>query len=211
MKKSLFILCCLPTFAFATETGESCSKIEDNAKRLECYDALFLKSPSQTEKEVQQKLDDESAKLKAELLSWQYRETKDEMRDKTSYFASKQSNNTIDLSFPYEGGTIVTLMLRKHGEHGNDVMFFLSKGQFSCRIRGCNISVKFNDGNIEKYAVSESETGPNDLLFLSGKENMKKFMNKLKSANKMVVEFSIYDYGSAQFTFDTQGLEWKHF
>ena len=59
--------------------------------------------------------------------------------------------------------------------------------------------------------MSESETGPNDLLFLSGKENMKKFMNKLKSANQMVVESSIYDYGSAQFTFDTQGLEWKHF
>ena len=76
MKKSLFILYCLPTFVFAIETGESCSKIEYNAKRLECYDALFLKSPSQTEKEVQQKLDDESAKLKAELLSWQYKKPK---------------------------------------------------------------------------------------------------------------------------------------
>lgn len=211
MKKSLFILCCLPTFVFATETGESCSKIEDSTKRLECYDAVFLKSPSQSEKELQQKLDDGLAKLKAEMASWRYKETKDEMRNKTSYFASKTSNNTIELSFPYQGGSSITLMLRKHSEYGNDVMFTLSKGQFSCRIDSCNISVKFDDGNIEKYAVSEAESGPNDVLFLSGKKNMKKFMDKLKSAKKMVIEFPIYDYGRAQFTFDTQGLEWKHF
>lgn len=211
MKKSLFILCCLPTFVFATETGESCSKIEDSTKRLECYDAVFLKSPSQSEKELQQKLDDGLAKLKAEMASWRYKETKDEMRNKTSYFASKTSNNTIELSFPYQGGSSVTLMLRKHSEYGNDVMFNLSKGQFSCRIHGCNISVKFDDGNIEKYAVSESESGSNDVLFLSGRKSMKKFMDKLKSAKKMVIEFPIYDYGRAQFTFDTQGLEWKHF
>lgn len=211
MKKSLFILCCLPTFVFATETGESCSKIEDSTKRLECYDAVFLKLPSQSEKEPQQKLDDGLAKLKAELASWRYTETKDEMRNKTSYFASKTSNNTIELSFPYQGGSSILLMLRNHSEYGNDVMFNLSKGQFSCRIDGCNISVKFDDGNIEKYAVSEAESGPNDVLFLSGKKNMKKFMDKLKSAKKMVIEFPIYDYGRAQFTFDTQGLEWKHF
>lgn len=211
MKKSLFILCCLPTFVFATETGESCSKIEDSTKRLECYDAVFLKSPSQSEKELQQKLDDGLTKLKAEMASWRYKETKDEMRNKTSYFASKTSNNTIELSFPYQGGSSITLMLRKHSEYGNDVMFNLYKGQFSCRIDGCNISVKFDDGNIEKYAVSESESGSNDVLFLSGRKSMKKFMDKLKSAKKMVIEFPIYDYGRAQFTFDTQGLEWKHF
>lgn len=211
MKKSLFILCCLPTFVFATETGESCSKIEDNTKRLECYDAVFLKSPSQSEKELQQKLDDGLAKLKAEMASWRYKETKDEMRNKTSYFASKTSNNTIELSFPYQGGSSITLMLRKHSEYGDDVMFTLSKGQFSCRIDGCNISVKFDDGNIEKYEVSEAESGSNDVLFLSGRKSMKKFMDKLKSAKKMVIEFPIYDYGRAQFTFDTQGLEWKHF
>lgn len=211
MKKSLFILCCLPAFVFATETGESCSKIEDSTKRLECYDAVFLKSPSQSEKELQQKLDDGLAKLKAEMASWRYKETKDEMRNKTSYFASKTSDNTIELSFPYQGGSSITLMLRKHSEYGNDVMFTLSKGQFSCRIDGCNISVKFDDGNIEKYAVSEAESGSNDVLFLSGRKSMNKFMGKLKSAKKMVVEFPIYDYGRAQFTFDTQGLEWKHF
>lgn len=211
MKKSLFILCCLPTFVFATETGESCSKIEDNTKRLECYDAVFLKSPSQSEKELQQKLDDGLAKLKAEMASWRYKETKDEMRNKTSYFASKTSNNTIELSFPYQGGSSITLMLRKHSEYGDDVMFTLSKGQFSCRIDGCSISVKFDDGNIEKYAVSEAESGSNDVLFLSGRKSMKKFMDKLKSAKKMVIEVPIYDYGRAQFTFDTQGLEWKHF
>ena len=211
MKKLFATLCLFPAIAFATETGESCAKVEDSAKRLECYDSVFLKSPSQSEKELQQKLDDGLAKLKTEVASWRYRESKDEMRNKISYFASKTSDNTIELSFPYQGGSSITLMLRKHSEYGNDVMFNLSNGQFSCRIDSCNISVKFDDGNIEKYTVSESESGSNDVLFLSGKKSMNKFMDKLKSAKKMVIEFPIYDYGRAQFTCTTQGLEWKHF
>lgn len=211
MKKLLVALLCVPSLSLAQETGESCSKIEDRAKRLECYDSVFLKLPSQEDKELQQKLNEGLAKLEAERISWKYREAKDEMRNKTSYFASKSSNNSLELSFPYQGGSNLILTLRKHSEYGNDVMFSISKGQFSCRIDGCNISVKFDDGNIEKYEVSESESGSNDVLFISGNKNMKKFMDKLKNAKKMVVEAPIYDHGRAQFTFDTQGLEWKHF
>ncbi|MEG9532534.1 hypothetical protein [Mannheimia indoligenes] len=43
MKKLLMTLCCLPAFSFANETGESCSKVEDSSKRLECYDSVFIK------------------------------------------------------------------------------------------------------------------------------------------------------------------------
>ena len=43
MKKLLVGLCLLPVFAVANETGESCSKLEDSSKRLECYDSVFLK------------------------------------------------------------------------------------------------------------------------------------------------------------------------
>ena len=78
MKKLFATLCFFPAIAFATETGESCAKVEDSAKRLECYDSVFLKSPSQSEKELQQKLDDGLAKLKTEVASWRYRESKDE-------------------------------------------------------------------------------------------------------------------------------------
>ena len=211
MKKLLVGLCLLPVFAVANETGESCAKLEDSAKRLECYDSVFLKSPSQSEKELQEKLDTELAKLEVELASWQYKESKDEMRNKTSYFASKLSNNAVNLTFPYQGGSKISLMLRKHSEYGNDVMLSLSKGQFTCRIDGCHISVKFDEGNVEKYSMSEPESGTNDVLFISDSKSIKKFMDKLKKSKKMVIEVQIYDYGRAQFTFDTQGLEWKHF
>ena len=211
MKKLLISLCLLPAFAVANETGESCAKLEDSAKRLECYDSVFLKSPTQEDSELQQKLNEGLAKLETERTSWQYRESKDEMRNKTSYFASKSSNNTLELSFPYQGGSNLILMLRKHSEYGNDVMFSISKGQFACRIDGCNISVKFDEGNVEKYSMGEPESGTNDVLFISGSKSINKFMDKLKKSKKMVIEVPIYDYGRAQFTFDTQGLEWKHF
>lgn len=31
----------MPVVSFAVETGDSCSSITDNEKRLECYDSVF--------------------------------------------------------------------------------------------------------------------------------------------------------------------------
>ena len=70
MKKIFIALCLLPVFAVANETGESCSKLEDSGKRLECYDSAF-------------KADEQS--VKTDIQNWQYIEKMDEMRNK-SYF-----------------------------------------------------------------------------------------------------------------------------
>lgn len=41
MKKILIGLCLLPIISVAAETGDSCSSIVDNEKRLDCYDSVF--------------------------------------------------------------------------------------------------------------------------------------------------------------------------
>lgn len=198
MKKLLITLCLTPFFALAAETGESCSKIEDNTKRLACYDEIFVKKESKT--------DD----VKAEDSKWKYEQDKDDLRNATTYMAVLTSNNAIDFGFPYNGSSM-DLALRKDPKYGNDVIFSVN-GQFnSCIIDGCKITVKFDDGKLESYRMVGSNGGDSSMLFIESSKATKTFVDKLKKSKKLIVEGNFYNYGKGQFTFDTQGLEWKHF
>lgn len=197
MKKLLITLCCLPTFTLATETGESCGKIEDNAKRLECYDSIFIMKESKT------------SEVKSDNTKWDYSQEKDELRNETSYRAILASNNAIDFGFPYNESHMY-LSLRKDPKYGNDILFFVN-GQFNGCFDGCKITVKFDDNKLETYRMVGSDSGANDTLFIGNSKSMKVFADKLKKSKKLVVEGNFYNYGKGQFSFDTQGLEWKHF
>ncbi|HGO5823356.1 TPA: hypothetical protein ACK3JW_001022 [Mannheimia haemolytica] len=198
MKKLLITLCCLPAFSFANETGESCSKVEDSSKRLECYDSIFIKKDAGKDEAT------------VEKSKWEYEQEKDELRNATTYLARIRSTNTIDFGFPYDGSAM-NIMLRKDPKYGNDIMFSVN-GQFNgCMIDSCKITVKFDDGKLESYRMVGSDGGDNSTLFIENQKAMKTFVDNLKKSKKLIVEASFYNYGKGQFTFDTQDLEWKHF
>ena len=197
MKKLLVGLCLLPVFAVANETGESCSKLEDSSKRLECYDSVFLKKTDVVDEN------------KAIQSKWEYGQNKDELRNATTYKAMLSSNNSVNFGFPYES-SFMYLALRKDPKYGNDVVFTVN-GQFNSCYDGCKITVKFDDNNLETYRMVGSDGGRNDTIFIESQKSMKDFVSKLKKSKKLIVEASFYDHGKGQFTFDTQGLEWKHF
>lgn len=197
MKKLLVGLCLLPVFAVANETGESCSKLEDSRKRLECYDSVFLKKTDVVDEN------------KAIQSKWEYGQNKDELRNSTTYKAMLSSNNAVNFGFPYES-SFMYLALRKDPKYGNDVVFTVN-GQFNSCYDSCKITVKFDDNNLETYRMVGSDGGSNDTIFIESQKSMKAFVSKLKKSKKLIVEASFYDHGKGQFTFDTQGLEWKHF
>lgn len=197
MKKLLVGLCLLPVFAVANETGESCSKLEDSSKRLECYDSVFLKKTDVVDEN------------KAIQSKWEYGQNKDELRNSTTYKAMLSSNNAVNFGFPYES-SFMYLALRKDPKYGNDVVFTVN-GQFNSCYDSCKITVKFDDNNLETYQMVGSDGGSNDTIFIESQKSMKAFVSKLKKSKKLIVEASFYDHGKGQFTFDTQGLEWKHF
>lgn len=197
MRKLLVGLCLLPVFAVANETGESCSKLEGSSKRLECYDSVFLKKTDVVDEN------------KAIQSKWEYGQNKDELRNATTYKAMLSSNNSVNFGFPYES-SFMYLALRKDPKYGNDVVFTVN-GQFNSCYDGCKITVKFDDNNLETYRMVGSDGGRNDTIFIESQKSMKDFVSKLKKSKKLIVEASFYDHGKGQFTFDTQGLEWKHF
>lgn len=141
--------------------------------------------------------------------NWEYDSTTDEMRGESSYFAATTSQNLVELDFPYQGGTDLKIMLRKDAEHGNDVIFLVNKGQLYCNYRDCYVSIKFDDGAVEKIETVEAAAGSSELLFLAN--NPSGFVNRLKSADTVMVEVQFYNHGKEQFKFDVSGLEWSHF
>ena len=129
------------------------------------------------------------------------------MRDTTTYFASNISKNSIDIGFPYNGGSRLSIALRHTADMGNEVMIITDNGQLWCEYRNCNMSVKFDDQPIKQYALSKAAAGSSETMFV---EDAAGFINKLTSADRTVIEIGFYDNGQQQFTFDTSDLNWSH-
>lgn len=196
MKKIFIALCLLPVFAVANETGESCSKLEDSGKRLECYDSVF-KADEQPEK--------------TDIQNWQYIEKMDQMRNKMTYAAYKFSSNSVDLPAPYEKDTQASITIRRHSQFGDGALFTLYGGHFNCN-RVCNIAIKFDSDKVENYSFLKLPDNPDILFFFEKDESkLKNFVLKLKESKKLIVELPIYSVGNKQFIFDTSDLKWDHF
>lgn len=144
-----------------------------------------------------------------EKTKWKYSENEDEMTEKKSFFASLRSDNEVDFEFPYDGGSYLSITVRNSPKYGKDVYFSIDKGQFNEGISGCNILVKFDNGNIEKYQCVGADDASTGILFLASKKDT--FINKLKSAKEIKIQASFFQEGDRTFTFTTPvGLVWNH-
>lgn len=139
--------------------------------------------------------------------NWDYTETVDQMRNSTTYLASSVSSNSVDLGFPYSGGTKLSIAIRHTPSEGNEVMIITDNGQLWCEYQNCNMSVKFDNNPIEKYSLSDAAAGASETKFVTKSSD---FINKLKQSDKAVIEIGFYDNGKQQFTFDVSDLDWQH-
>ena len=138
--------------------------------------------------------------------NWIYSENKDEMRSETTFFAETTSLNFIDLDFPYQGGSYLSLVIRKVENSSDEVMFIINKGQLWCEYNNCKIAVKFDDKPVEEFFISEASAGSSETMFLESKEQ--EFVSKLKESKNTIIEIGIYNSSRQQFKFDTSDLIW---
>ena len=139
---------------------------------------------------------------------WTYRSTEDKVRGGTSYFAETSSTNSVNLDFPYGGGSTVDMTVRKTPAWGLDVYFTLSSGQLICNsYRDCHATVRFDQGPAQRFNLNEPSDHSNNVVFVSADHS---FLAKLKKAKKLVVELEIYEGGRPQFEFNVAGLQWEH-
>ncbi|CAN5339015.1 hypothetical protein BH10PSE12_BH10PSE12_03050 [soil metagenome] len=138
--------------------------------------------------------------------NWFYATNTDDVRGGKIYTANQTSNNSIQLDFPYAGGSTLGVTVRKHPAHGTDVYFTLSQGQLLCNsYSDCHATVRFDKGPARRFNLNEASDNSNDLVFVS---NSGAFISALKASERMIVELEIYQSGRPQFSFDTAGLKW---
>ncbi|WP_308017521.1 hypothetical protein [Neisseria bergeri] len=162
------------------------------------------------EKIVENNLD---SNVVEEKTQWDYFENKDEMRNEVQYGAILESENTIFLPFPYDGGTKLSLVLRSSPKDGNNIFFSIPDGQLYCEPRGCSIPIKFDDNPVENISMvgAEFSTKRGDAIFVAHGNSRSKLLKKIKKSNSVIVEVPFFQNGYQQFKFNVKGLNWDHF
>jgi hypothetical protein len=147
-----------------------------------------------------------SAASEPTTAKWVYSESKDEMRGTTARFASVQSENTVDLHFPY-GEVHGELWIRRRPEDGLNVGFEVEKGQVLCHSFSDDyVSMKFDNGPVQKFRCTGSSDGSSETAFIVDEQRA---LAGLKRAKRTIVEAEFFQQGRQQFVFDTAGLVWK--
>ncbi len=140
--------------------------------------------------------------------SWSYSTDEDKVRGSTSYFASTTSTNMIHQDAPYDGSTSMRMMVRKSPAHGTDVILTISSGQMMCpSYQGCSGTVRFDDGPAQRVSFAGPADSSSETIFVEGASS---FIAKLKKSKKVIIEKTLYQAGSPQFEFNTEGLKWDH-
>lgn len=136
---------------------------------------------------------------------WTYTEDKDEMRGTTTKFAFLESENDVGVSWPYTPQP-ARLVLRDRPLDGLSIIVQID-GQFTCNSYDDDqLAVKFDEGTIESYSCAEPDGGGTGALFI---RSQSKFLQKLKEAEKVVIELPVYEAGPQQVTFRPMGLVWE--
>lgn len=139
--------------------------------------------------------------------AWEYSESVDEMTDKTNYYATIESENSVDFDFPYNGGSILTFTIRQSSQYGKEMYISISKGQFNAGISGTKIKVRFDDEEPFSVSCNTPSDYSTDVLFLTGYD---KLLKKLKNSKTMKINVEFFNEGTRTFEFDVEGLEWEH-
>lgn len=157
--------------------------------------------------------------------TWQYDESRDEMRGSVYSTATLQSMNQPDLKFPYEGGSPVYLRLSKSsdepGEYAPEVV--LENGQFDCAAYGgegnsCLITIKADDQKPYDIRGVEVDCGSAKCMRLFDEQAVEqaddahiysRVFDVLKKSRKLTIELPLYEYGSYQYQFNVRNLHWE--
>lgn len=149
---------------------------------------------------------DNKKSITEELHNWEYSESKDEMSGKTNYFVQNTSSDVVNLDFPYEGETSLSIVIRNNdGE--TDAYIIASQGQLITDYSNSVIEVKFDESPSMMFSVTDASDGDAKYKFFS---STKKLIEKLKSSKKVKIRVQFYNEGFHVYNFDTKDLNWKH-
>lgn len=136
---------------------------------------------------------------------WVYRSYDDPMTSEASVTAEVSSSNTHEFDRPYSRPQHATLTIRKHPQHGSDVIMSIERGQLLCRsYSGCKVLVRFGDEKPRTYEAAGPSDNSTTLLFIRGYSD---FVRRMASADVVRIQAEVYQEGSPAWEFDTSGFD----
>jgi hypothetical protein len=135
--------------------------------------------------------------------SWAYSERQGELRGTLTRLAKLESENKLNLCFPYGESSGYIVLRRAGGELA--VMLAMDDGRFVCNSIGGNVSVKFDDGGIQRFECAETTDGTANVIFL---RSASRFVRELKDSKRVQIEAEFFRAGLQQLAFSTAGLSW---
>jgi len=180
-------------------------KIEEDRQAAEAAKKAAAQAEVAKRREEERVLAEQQT-ARAQGLIWNYQDYDDTLTGKKILTAWVKSQNTISLDFPYQGAQRAQLQLRKHPKYGMDVFLQIERGQFVCGIDDCTVSVRFDDGGVQQFAVTEPSDHSTETLFI---QNYSRFVSQVRKAKKIVISATMYQEGERAFEFDVSGLDWS--
>ena len=141
--------------------------------------------------------------------NWIYSAQDEDMGRGVIRYATIVSETTVDFDFPYNGEQHATLTLRKHPEHGNDIIVSIERGQILVDMFGeTRVPVRFDEKEIRKYAANPAADHSSEMVFLQGFD---RFIDQVKKSKKLRIELQFFQEGSNTFEFDITGFDYAKF
>lgn len=137
---------------------------------------------------------------------WRYYDNQDPMTSKKTYHAFVKSKDYFELDRPYEGQQKAELTLRTHPRWGKDLYLSIEQGQFLCRYRGCNLTVRFDDGQPMQFSATEPEDNSSTTLFIN---DYSRFAGLMMKSKKVLIQAGFYNQGTRIFEFNVAGFNVK--
>jgi len=144
----------------------------------------------------------ENAQEESMKTSWTYDTRVDKMTSKSTYAASVDANELLQMDFPYNGGVVASLYLQNR-RGTNSVLLQVSKGQ----IMEHGVKIRFDSGKVMSFEGFTPSDGDSKFLFI---EPAGRMISNLKKAKRVVIEAEFFDNGIRQMEFDVGGLNWAH-
>lgn len=149
----------------------------------------------------------QSSSVEKPTANWQYSKELDLMADSNIYHAINNSENHVNLSFPYGGDTYGHLQLRKHPRYGKNIIFYIDRGQILCSAYSdCSIAIKFDKKPVITIQGNPPEDNSSEVVFLP----YSRLFSSIKNSEKMLVEVKLFHEGTKTFSFNVKQLDWKN-
>lgn len=142
---------------------------------------------------------------KVEPSNWVVEKRTDKMSGADITFAFVESDETLNLAFPYQGAQRPKLTVRKKGKAAPEVIFSIDRGQITdCDVYTCRVVVKFDDGKPTTVRANKTSDGASDKVFLPNS-----LAPLIAKAKKVMVQVTFYRQGAHTLTFNVAGYPVK--